>query len=152
MDTPISALAAARSICERSDWSVTNLELQKMLYIAQMMYMGEHNGDKLFNGRFEAWDYGPVEPTVYSRVRSFGSTPIGNVFFGVRSPAGGERATTLESAYDQLSTKTAGQLVNITHWSKGAWARYYHVGGRRIVIPDEAIFQEYKDRVEAFGN
>lgn len=36
MAAVISSLAAARRMCERSDWSLTNLHLQKMLYLAQM--------------------------------------------------------------------------------------------------------------------
>jgi len=146
MGAPISALSAAREICERSDWCVTNLELQKMLYLAQMVYMGKHDGERLFNGTFEAWDYGPVIPEIYSRVRMFGSGPVKDVFFGAREIEDDERREMLDSAYDQLSTKTAGQLINITHWSGGAWAHNYRPGYRGIVISDADIFQEAKDR------
>lgn len=149
MGAPISALSAAREMCERSDWTLTNLELQKMLYLAQMVYMGEHEGEPLFNGRFEAWDYGPVLPEVYSRARAFGSAPIMDVFHGARPIMDSERREFLASAYDQLSTRRAADLVNITHWSKGAWYKYYRPGSKGIVIPDEAIYQEAKDRAVA---
>ena len=151
MGAPVSALAAARHMCEKSDWTVTNLELQKMLYLAQMVYMGDHDGEPLFIGRFEAWDYGPVLPEVYRYARVFGSTPILDVFFGVRPIDDEERREFLNSAYDQLSTRTAGDLVNITHWSGGAWNKYYTPGDKGIVIPNEAIFQEAKDRSRVKG-
>ena len=146
MGAPISAQAAARKLCERSDWMLTNLELQKMLYLAQMVFMGQNNGERLFNGIFEAWDYGPVVPDVYSQVRAFGSAPIKNVFHVAGSISDDARRTMLEQAYDQLSTKTAGQLVNITHWSKGAWAKNYRPGVKGIIIPDEDILREARDR------
>ena len=140
-----SPLAAARHMCERSEWALTNLELQKMLYLAQMMYLGT-KGERLINGSFEAWDYGPVLPSVYSEVKAFGRGPIRflpSIFGRSVEPS---RAEMLDDAYDQLSKKTAGQLVNITHWSKGAWARNYRPGVRGIVIPDDDIIREYRDR------
>jgi len=144
----VSALAAARHMCRRSDWTLTNLEIQKMLYLAQMMYLGK-NRERLLNSSFEAWDYGPVIPAVYGQVKTFGSGPIRNIFHGVGDVRDEDRATMLDEAYDQLSQKTAGQLVNITHWSGGAWARNYRPGVKGIVIPDAHILDEYRKRVEA---
>ncbi|MGN8398370.1 Panacea domain-containing protein [Helicobacter pylori] len=39
---------------------ITNLKLQKMLYIAQA-----ESDSKLIKEDFQAWDYGPVIPDVY---------------------------------------------------------------------------------------
>jgi uncharacterized phage-associated protein len=116
-----------------------------MLYLAQMVHLGT-TGERLLNGGFEAWDYGPVLPAVYSQVKAFGAGAIRNVFHGfgeVRDPS---RAKMLDDAYDQLSQRSAGQLVNITHWSRGAWAKNYRPGIRGIIIPDADIAQEYIDR------
>ena len=147
MGAPLSALTAARYMCERSDWSLTNLKLQKMLYLAQMIYMGQSQ-ERLINGSFEAWDYGPVLPAVYTEVKAFGGGPIRYMFSG-SGVSNAEQAHFLDDAYSQLSQKSAGQLVNITHWSGGAWAKNYRPGGRGIVIPDADIIKEYKDRVAA---
>lgn len=147
MGTPISALTAARHMCERSDWTLSNLKLQKMLYLAQMLYMGEHH-ERLMDGTFEAWDYGPVLPTVYNEVKTYGSGPIRSILFGRGAIGDEKRRATLDDAYDQLASKTAGQLVNITHWDQGAWAKNYVQGGRRITIPDADIEAEYQARVE----
>lgn len=148
MAAPISALTAARYMCERSEWTLTNLKLQKMLYLAQMLYMGEHH-ERLLNGTFEAWDYGPVLPEVYREVKPYGSGPIRSMFFGRAIVDDEDRKKTLDDAYDQLAPKTAGQLVNITHWSGGAWAKNYVAGSRGIAIPDADIIREYDARVES---
>ena len=60
-------------ICESGNWRVTNLQLQKLLYLAHMEYMGATDGQVLTDASFEAWDYGPVEPSVNRRVRMYGS-------------------------------------------------------------------------------
>src|SRR3569623_1823287 len=72
--------SVARFICEAGDWNVTNLQLQKIMYLAQMLYMGEHAGERLVDTYFEAWDYGPVSPPLYRKVRGFGAGPIEDVF------------------------------------------------------------------------
>jgi len=76
----ISTFAAARRVCERSNWRVTNLAIQKILYLAHMGHMGENGGARLLASQFEAWDYGPVEPNLYHKVKFFGDGPIQDIF------------------------------------------------------------------------
>lgn len=147
----VSPMAAAKHMCARSGWELTNLSLQKMLYIAQMIYMGEHEQarDKLISGHFEAWAYGPVIPSVYGQVKAFGKNPIKNVFHGVPSVVDPAKAQALNEAYDQLASMTPGQLVSITHWQNGAWAKNYIPGAYGVPIPDADILDEYRQRAAA---
>src|SRR5689334_21455587 len=108
--------SVAKFICDSGDWKVTNLQLQKLLYMAQMLYMGRHDGARLANANFEAWDYGPVEPDLYHKVKMFGSGSIEDVFFNARYyNKGDERRTTLQEVCDNLLSKRPGELVDITH-------------------------------------
>lgn len=142
----VSVHAAAKRMCEHSGWSLSNLELQKLLYIAHMFYLGEKD-EPLVSGNFEAWEYGPVNPSLYHRVKIFGAEPVGNVFRGVPDLGDGSaEADTLDSAVEQLADARPGKLVAITHWENGAWAKNYTPGGRNIVIPNEDIRQEYLNR------
>ena len=54
----ISVLEAAKHIGARSHWSLSNLKMQKLLYIAHMFHLGIYN-KPLVCEFFEAWDYGP---------------------------------------------------------------------------------------------
>jgi uncharacterized phage-associated protein len=122
------------------------LQLQKILYIAQMIHLGRF-GRRLTDGVFEAWDYGPVEPTVYQKVRMFGSGPIQDVFFDARRfKEDDERREVLKAVCDDLLDKPASTLVEITHWKHGAWAKHYVPGTRGIIIPDDDMRAEYFDR------
>lgn len=144
----VPALAAAKRLCEQSGWSISNLELQKILYIAHMFYLGKH-GAPLVLGHFEAWDYGPVHPTVYHKAKIFGSEPVENIFHAVGSIAESEVVATLDEAVKVLSDHRPGRLVAITHWDRGAWAKHYLPGERGCVIPNEDILREYQDRTDA---
>jgi len=114
-----------------------------------MYYLGI-KGERLADLAFEAWDYGPVAPKVYAQVRMFGSGPIKDVFYGARpfSP-GSKRRQVLEEVCRDLIPMRPGQLVEITHWSEGAWAKNYVPGSKGIRIPDIAIANEYRARVAA---
>jgi uncharacterized phage-associated protein len=141
--------SVAKFICERGDWTVSNLQLQKIMYLAQMLYMGEHAGERLFDGTFEAWNYGPVEPVLYHVVKSFGSRSIEDVFYSARRFADDStRKAFLDNACPQLLRYKPHELVAITHWDGGAWAKYYEPNTKNIRIPDSAIFEEYKARTE----
>jgi uncharacterized phage-associated protein len=147
-------MQAARNICEHSSWKMTNLGLQKILYLAQMIFMGENHGARLVDADFEAWDYGPVIPEVYRRVRMFGADPINqDVFFSVPRVANdGLREMSLHNTATFLSNKRPGELVSITHWQNGAWAKNYVPGAHGVIIPDRDILDEYRRRVEPPAN
>lgn len=44
-----------------SGWARSNLELQKLYYLSQLLHLGEKKAP-LFYERLEAWGYGPVCP------------------------------------------------------------------------------------------
>jgi uncharacterized phage-associated protein len=146
---PARADSVCKFICERGEWAVSNLQLQKLLYIAQMCYLGVR-GERLADVGFEAWDYGPVVPQIYSRVRMFGSRPIKDVFFSALPFAeDSDRKQVLMDVCRDLLPLRPGQLVEITHWKDGAWAKTYVPGAKGYRIPDSAILDEYRARTAA---
>lgn len=144
----VSVFSAARYLCETSGWGLSNLKLQKILFLAHMVHLGE-KGSPLVNERFEAWDYGPVSPDLYRQVKAFGSSPVRNVFHGYTAPTDPAIIDSLDDVLNQVGHLTAGQLVQMTHRAGGAWDTHYIPGSMGVRIPNEAILQEYHDRVAA---
>ncbi len=141
----ISVDAAARFICEKSGWQMSNIKLQKILYLAHMMHIGREN-EPLISGEFQAWDYGPVHPDLYHKVKSFGAKPISEDFFATKEKIEGKHKQTLEDACEHLLEATAAQLVANTHWEGGAWAETYSPKQKNLTIPYESIADEYRKR------
>ncbi|WP_084594115.1 Panacea domain-containing protein [Arhodomonas aquaeolei] len=139
----VSGMEAAKRACEASGWTLSNLALQKILYLAHMIYLGRH-GSPLISDRFEAWDYGPVLPQVYRRAKAFGSGPIQNVFHSVTDIENTEEADIINEAVRKLGDLSPGTLVAATHRDGGAWARYYQPGLPSNTIPNDAIRTEYE--------
>ena len=144
----IDSLIAAKTVCELRDWNASNLEIQKTLYIAHMVSLGRSDGaHPLVTESFQAWDYGPVLPKVYDKAKIFGDSPVKNVFQTYPSIPSCNEMEIIKETIDILRGKSAGALVAITHWEKGAWASHYRPGAKSITIPNSDILKEYKNRV-----
>ena len=141
----VNVFAAAKRLATRSGWTLTNLEMQKILYLAHMFYLGRTGGQPLVAGEFEAWDYGPVHPTLYHKIKIYGSEPVGNVFHSIPDIPDGPEASIIDEAYDGLGKIGASRLVKVTHRIRGARAKHSKAGERRCMMPNADIMQECID-------
>ena len=141
-----SSIRAGKTICELSGWDVSNLALQKLLYIAHMYHLGRHN-EPLIDDYFEAWMYGPVEPSLYRHARGFGSEAVRNVFHKYESVRNGSEFDLLNETVEATRGLSGAYLVSFTHWEKGAWYKVYDPEIRGTIIPNNMILEEYNERV-----
>ena len=141
----IPVLQAAKYLVGRSGWKQSNLEIQKILYITHMYHLGGY-GTSLVYGDFEAWDLGPVHPDLYHALKQFGAGPVTDIRYSTGFIPEGTEKELLEQAVGCLSHKTGGELISMTHWPEGAWAKNYIPGRRNIVIPRADIIEEYGKR------
>jgi len=144
----LSSAMALRRLCELKNWSITNLQANKLLYFAHMIALGESNGTRpLVSENFQAWDYGPVLPSAYREAKPFGDKPIKPYLFSHRQPITTEFDDVFQKTLAELGSLPSSRLVAESHWSEGAWAEYYRAGGRGIEIPNSAILAEYRKRL-----
>lgn len=145
-----SVMNAARALGQMSGWSLSNLTMQKTLYIAQMFQLGR-NLPPIFDDHFEAWDYGPVVPKLYHKLKMFGAKPVRDILY--ETPLGPEDPgyQALRDAYATTKSFPGSKLVAITHWDGGAWAKRYVPNKRGRVILNSDIKQEFHDRMVREG-
>lgn len=138
----VSVLTAGKRLGERAGWTLTNLQMQKMVYLAHMFYMGKYQ-EPLVSGEFQAWDLGPVHPILYRRLKKYGSDKVPALEFrDIISMLDDEPGCTyLDAAVRELSRKN---LVAMTHWSGGAWRKNYQPYVRNIAISNADIMEEYR--------
>ncbi|MCY4035317.1 MAG: DUF4065 domain-containing protein [Hyphomicrobiales bacterium] len=148
----IDSLVAGKTLCEISSWTITNLRLQKVLYFAHMFYSGREK-KKLIGENFQAWEYGPVLPSLYRHVKQFGKYPIeSSVFFFQKGLESRDKEFTyLENMYNAMDDLDAGDMINISHWKEGAWYKAYEPGERGRIISQEDIVIEYHARFGESG-
>jgi len=64
-------LAQARTTKSKLD----HIQLQRLMYFAHGRYLAEHNAP-LVKEHAEAWEYGPIFPSVYHEYKKYGSSPL----------------------------------------------------------------------------
>lgn len=144
-DMTVDTISAAKHLCKISNWSVTNLQLQKVLYMADMNFVGQGKG-RIVPEDFEAWDYGPVLPSLYHHCKAFGSKPLRDIFWGAEDISGTAEAKMLEVAWENLKDRAPFELVATTHSPLGAWIKKYVPGARQIKISTDDMINEYRQR------
>jgi uncharacterized phage-associated protein len=125
-----------------SGWSLSNLTMQKVLYIAQMIHLGR-TGKPVFPEAFEAWGYGPVAPALYHVAKRFKAAPVEDIFTVDPFPDDSSEAQAVRDAWATTQHLRPSQLVAYTHRDGGAWESHYREGQRGNVIPNSAIFREW---------
>jgi uncharacterized phage-associated protein len=134
-------------VCEKSGWRLSNLPLQKILHLAQVEYAGQHPGERLTDTVFEAWDYGPVSPDLYQKIKMFAAAPVRDIFYDARRlKQNSERKAVLDAVCGKFLSERPGKLIKVTHWGGGAWAKKYERGTRNIRLTDIGIWEEYRNR------
>lgn len=133
---------------------VTNLKMQKILYFVYVWNLIKR-GDHVFDEKFQAWPNGPVLYSVYKKLSKYKSSPIDISFTDLKSETdlsslkeriGKDVLKIVDKVYEVYGTKSAFELVNLTHngkpWKK-ARAGLSPTDPSSVEILDSDILVEY---------
>jgi uncharacterized phage-associated protein len=146
---------------------LTPMQVQKLVYFAYGWYLAI-TGERLLNERVQAWQWGPVIPSLYGEFKPYGSGPIlepSHEFFfdNGKLALRVHRLASDEPAKDELARQviakvwriygkySASELSSMTHAANSPWSRYYDASVRGTDIPDDAI-REYFTHIAAPQN
>ena len=134
---------------------ISILKLLKLVYIFFGWTCVAHPRIYLFSDPIEAWNYGPVVPSLYYELRKFGKEHIEELAtlydpFGDKEPRkpGKDEITdheileTLNTIWDSYKDASAQHLVALTHEKGSPWWNTYD-GTRNKEIPKELIRDYY---------
>lgn len=132
--------------CTRDDEPVSNLQLQKMMYLIQYIYC-RSNGFLMFDDEFEAWPYGPVLPIIYDEYSRYGGRPITLRYRDISNRPFGALTKWLDDGIETLRAKSPWDLVRITHADGSPWDKVWKDGdGYKDTIPNELILRDADGR------
>ena len=154
----ISCLQGAKTLVQISEEKLTHIQIQKILYLAQMLFIGENElKESLIRNNFLAWEYGPVAREVYGHLsKRFGSSTIPASAFDdivdimegetkkAKEPEHEAHVEVLDRAYKKWGHLKPFDLVAITHWQKGAWRKT--MDDKEIEIDNALIWEEFNAR------
>lgn len=126
--------------------SISNLKLQKMVYIANGLYLAQ-NKEPLIIERVEVWPYGPVVRPVYDCFKRFGSGTIDksmvecDLFYKIQPNE--KESEVLNATWDLCKNLDGIQLSNWTHRPESPWTKSY--AEKKSFISDDEL-EKYFDQ------
>ena len=158
MSHPPSAVANTfLRLSRNAHQPIDPMKMQKLVYFAHGWHLGL-NGTPLISEPIEAWDYGPVVPSLYRALKPYGAgqilEPLQDFAPDVNGGFRSVRLTVEDDATQQLLKRildvygklSALQLSEITHRPDTPWAqiRSAFPGVRGAVIPDSLMERYFK--------
>lgn len=136
------------------------LKLIKISYIAHGWRLALQ-GVGLVDEHIEAWQYGPVIPSLYHEFKRFRRDPIVgfSMEFNFESmdlrPAAlpdededHETKAILEKVWDVYKTTSGNELISRTHAEGTPWKKHYKKDVRSVEIPDRDIKDHYVELIQ----
>ena len=103
---------------------ITQIKLQKLIYFAHGYYLALRE-KPLIREKIEAWQYGPVVPSVYHRFKHWGDSTIQEVLVenSENLIINEDDLCFLDLVWHKFSGYSAAQLVDLSHVEDGPWSR-----------------------------
>ena len=150
--------AVANYFLEKSSpQGLTPMQLNKLVYIAHGWVLACLNRP-LFDEPVEAWQHGPVVPSLYHEFKHFGAKPITEMSAMYVPDENRFITPRVKESYTQLvglldivwqiyGRLSGGQLRSLTHTAGSPWAQSYSPGMRNVTISNDIIKPHYVDLI-----
>lgn len=149
MPAPYSATTVANRFielaAERGD-QLTPMQVIKLVYIAHGWTLSLL-GHELVVESVEAWQYGPVIPSLYQRLKAFGRGKITHSIkpgiFDRNSEIAEADDALIWQVYAKYGQLSGVQLSHLTHRVGTPWHTIYRPGEMGLDIPSDVIKSHY---------
>jgi uncharacterized phage-associated protein len=143
-----SAISVARYILDRlraKGDAVTPMQLIKLVYVAQGYMLGRF-GRPLFREAVQAWEYGPVVPSVYHAVKQYRSSPVTHIseMFASGFNFDASELGVLDYVADAYGPIDGLTLSNATHQPGTPWSTTWLEAGQNAPISNDVIEHFYR--------
>ncbi len=129
--------------CDAGDL-ITNLKLNKLLYFAQGEYLARTK-TPLFDDKIEAWNLGPVVPSVYQKYKVLGKNPIMTVDEDYsENNLSSEEIDILLDVLREYGKYQTSYLVKMTHEDNTPWTKVFDER-KNNTIPLEFISEYFNE-------
>lgn len=154
--TPYTAIDVAKEFLLRAqnkdpdmDPRMTNMKLNKLVYFAQLVSIRALNRT-IHRNNTHAWDYGPVAPLLYKRIKRFGSQSItlenpemDAAFADAEKIEDQDFVRVVNSVWRSLKGMSPVELSKMTHRPNTPWSVVYGDPQTRYGIITPEQMREY---------
>jgi uncharacterized phage-associated protein len=151
MASALEVAQAFLNLARNEDRTLTNMQLQKLVFIAHGVHLGAFEGEPLIEDEVRAWDFGPVIPVLYEELRRYGRGQIADDLTppGHRLPFGpdGTEMDAIRTTWETYRDKGAWELSRISHLEGSPWDRVWR-RRKYAPIPNDVIRDYYQRHLD----
>lgn len=150
MTSAIAVAQAFLDLASEEGQKLSNMQLQKLVFFAHGVHLAAYDGKPLIDDPIKAWDFGPVIPSLYERLRKYGKGTVDPNLApetrGLFDPEGHEQKT-IQVVWNAYKGYDAWALSDISHQENSPWHKAW-TQSKYSDIPDGLILDYYKNRVK----
>ncbi len=145
---------------EKEDINISPMKLLKLVYIGYGWVIALTN-EKLFGEPIQAWQHGPVVPSLYNEFKSYGKYPIDTLATELDLDKGTVSTPKISKEHDNIRAIlgkvwgvykdfSAWSLRNKTHEEGTPWDQTYRASGAFSDIDPELIKTHFHNKIEEY--
>lgn len=126
------------------DMTMTPMKIIKLTYISYCWYLALTGmKDRLIDEKPQAWDFGPVFPSLYTSLKQYGKLTVKKpIPSAVSETISDEDKAFLNKMWDMYGRYDGVYLSALTHKANTPWKNVYQRGQNNL-INDEDIYNHY---------
>lgn len=118
------------------------MQVLKLVYICHGWMLALYHRP-LIKDEIQAWQYGPVIPSLYNKVRGFKSGPVAAISAPAREELDAAETDLVRQVYELYGHMSGPALSRITHAKGTPWELTYEPNSFGLVINDDLIEDHY---------
>jgi uncharacterized phage-associated protein len=131
--------------------TLTPLQILKLVYLAHAWSLGLY-ARPLITDEIQAWQYGPVIPSLYDRMKDYRGNPVTAPLPTFQNESlSPSQSRLIEQVNDLYGDMTGPELSRITHAPGSPWSQVYEPGKFGIPISNDIIRDHYKRLAETYN-
>lgn len=153
--SPKHALDVAKYLINNSYEILTPLHVNKLVFFSHGWNLGMF-GHSLISDTVEAWEYGPVIPSIYKEFKKYNKRKIerneyiknNRKYADIFAMFSETDKQIMNQVIDTYSKRSGAELIAITHRDGSPWDQCYIPDVRGIEIPNHLIEEYYKQKAK----
>lgn len=150
----VSALSVVKEFLKLSKEdgiAVSNMNLQKLVFFAHGVCLAAFDR-KLIKEDVKAWQFGPVIPRLYNRLKKYGAGTVVEIKTNSNDDVcdidDNDFLESIKTVWKTFKNFSASQLSNISHAPGSPWDIVWNQQGKKFeAIPDDITKDYYKTKI-----
>jgi uncharacterized phage-associated protein len=131
-------------LAQKEGISLTNMQLQKLVYIAYGFFAAVFN-TPMFDDEIQAWSFGPVIPNLYHNLKKYGAGEVSSLLqTDTTIEKDSPEMRIIENVWGSYKEYSAQELSDLTHQDGTPWSAVWKKEKRNTKIPLHYIRSHYE--------